>query len=289
MTDQTAHSNSAPTNGHSPNNLLDNMSKPAFDGKVPKPVALVEALSGLSPNDLDDESQAALREWATSSASSGKKAASKKPGKLYSRLFGGKPLSQEQLLRQSLNTIPHFAPQSVLGLLQKKIKGAENRITGRKIAIQELRSAVKTGVIAKKGRMVAITPAEKRSLQQKKLHAEVELIRAKHDLVLFKQNLMEALAKNAAPIRDDIKSVRELAHIRRMAPSLAKQITDYVEKHNDVKEVFLGIKNETSADDVPNAFLDIVKKANAKTFDILSTKPKLATQVRQRVFEQLTK
>ncbi len=265
-----------PTNGISTSQLAKQIARSKSDLGREKKIPDVKGMQNLATGELDKTTTDAIKRWA------------KDPSALYRELFASRPMSQEQMIRQSLNNPVKIFPQSVIGLIQKKIKGAQTRVTNRRIEIQELRVALKNGVVLKHGRVVGITPAEKKSIQQKKLHAEAELIKAKDDLALFRQNLAEALAKNGDPLREDIRSVRESAYIRRMAPSVSKQILEYVESKTGVRESLINLKREAPADEVAAGFLGIVKEGNDKAYMLLSTKPKLATQVRQVVYEKLS-
>lgn len=277
MAHAASNTEKKPTNGISTSQLAKSMSRSKSNLGQEKKVPDMKAMKDLTTGELDKPTTDAIKRWA------------RKPSGLYKELFGSKPMSSEQMIRQSLNAPVMIFPQSVIGLLQKKIKGAQTRVTNRRIEIQELRVALKNGVVLKHGRVVGITPAEKKSLQQRKLHAEADLIKAKDDMTLFRQNLAEALARNGDPLRADIRSVREMAHIRRVAPSISKQILEYVKLKTGVKENLINLKRDTPAEEVSDAFLNIVKDGNDKAYKLLSAKPMLATQVRQRVFEQITK
>ena len=277
MEAKTSPTASAPTNGGSIKNF-DTFGNALQDAKR-NHGSIAKAAAALPATESDPKTDKAIRKWARSKTT---------PTKLYKSLFSGKPLSDEQILRQSIDSTPLVYPQSVLGLIQARIKGAQTRITNRKSTIQDLRVTLRTGLIERKDKVVELTTAEKRSTQHKRLQAEAELIKAKDDLSLFRKNLREAMMKNGAPVRENIRSVREMSHIRRVAPSVSQQIIDYVESKTGVREQLITLKRDTPADDVPAGFLNIVKEGGEKTYNLLTSKPKLATQVRQRVMEYVT-
>jgi hypothetical protein len=285
-----SHSNGAPTNGGSINNF-DTFGKTLPEAKR-NHGSIAKAAAALPPVKSDAKTDKAIRKWARS----------KTPAMLYKAMFSGKSFTQEQIMRQSINTTVKAVPQSVVGLLQRKIKGAITRIEHRRAEIQMCRVALKTGTVVKRGRLVklktgtvvkrgglvAISPAEKKSFQQKKLQAQADLIAATQDLIVFRTQLTEAFAKNTTPVKANIKTVRELAYVKRMTPSVARQVIDFVDSKTGVREQLITLKRDTPGDDVPAGFLNIVKDSGDKTYNLLTAKPKLATQVRQRVFEQIS-
>ena len=271
-----SHSNGAPTNGGSINNF-DTFGKTLPEAKR-NHGSIAKAAAALPPVKSDAKTDKAIRKWARS----------KTPAMLYKAMFSGKSFTQEQIMRQSINTTVKAVPQSVVGLLQRKIKGAITRIEHRRAEIQMCRVALKTGTVVKRGGLVAISPAEKKSFQQKKLQAQADLIAATQDLIVFRTQLTEAFAKNTTPVKANIKTVRELAYVKRMTPSVARQVIDFVDSKTGVREQLITLKRDTPGDDVPAGFLNIVKDSGDKTYNLLTAKPKLATQVRQRVFEQIS-
>lgn len=277
MADKPAKT-SAPTNGHAINSFLDNITKPANIAAVDH-VDIAKAL----PQYADAEHAPKLAP-ATKDAM---KVKFKLPSKLYRHHFSGKSLSPEQMLRRSINTTAKAIPQSVVGLLHKKIKGATTRINHRKIELQKYRMILKTGEVVKNGKNVALTPSEMKAHKQKKLQVHAELISAMQDLLVYRTDLNEAIKKNATPVKDTMKAVREMAHIRRMTPSIAQQIADSFAAHSELKDQLLNLKNDPAREEVANTFLNIVKESDSKAYKIISAKPKLATQVRQAVFDKL--
>ena len=276
MNNTSNNTNPTPANGISNSRLAKHLVNSTFDGAQAKVINMPKVIQAASPAVADEQTKPVVKKWA------------RKPAKMYDRLFGGKSLSNEQIKRQAISKTVEFAPQSVIGLLQMKIKGAQSRIVSQKNAIQTLRVILKTRTVEKKGKAVGISPSEKKSYQQQKLKAEVKLMEAKGDLSVFRMNLADAMQKNATPLRENIKAVREMAYIRKMAPSISQQVIDFVESQTGVKEELINLKGSAS-ENVADGFWGILKGYNEKKRSLLAAKPKLATQVRQNVFAHLSK
>lgn len=220
-----------------------------------------------------------IRKWARKSANL------KKPTSLYSSLFSGKSLPNELLQRQSISNKPKEYPQPVIGLLLKKIKGAQTRIIRRKNAVSELRVILRTKMMLKNGKTVGISHAEKKSIQQRKLDAEAQLMKAKADMQAFRMQLSEAVASNSEPLKREMKLVRESSYIKRVSPSISQKIVAFVEAHRPVRQQ-INLLAQQSGEHVANRFLGALRGMDSKTVNLLTEKPKLATQVRQQVLEQ---
>ena len=205
-----------------------------------------------------------------------------RPTELFTQFFGSKSLTQGQLITRAFDAPAKAVPQQVVGLLQQRVKGATTRIAFRKNKIQEYRVILKTGITIKDGRSIALTPSGRKLFQDKKLQAEAELIKAKDDKLIFRSYLDEALAANGSPMRDDIKTVREISFNKRMAPSISQRIINQILAKPELKDSFIKVKSGEGN------FLDVLKTSDAKTHQTLLSKPKLATQVKLRVFEQLS-
>jgi len=259
MEDYTSTSSNVPTNGDVLHHPLNQTTEQVLNGKVKRP-DLAESLRKV-PADAK---------------------AKIKPTELFTKFFGGKSLTVEQIISGSFGDIVEAYPQRVVGLLQNRIKGAAKRIENRKIEIQEHRVTLKNRVVLKHGKAVALTSAECKSVKHKKLMAEAELLQAKEELWTLRAYLKEAVTANGSPVRKNIKSVREMAFVKRMTPSISQRIIAQMVANPDLRESFLKVKSGEGD------FLDVLKTNDAKTHLILLSKPKLATQVKLRVFEQLS-
>ena len=279
MAEKSAASTSAPTNGHSIKNSFNAKSKSAFGDKT-KHADIAKAIAQADPKVKKPELTPEKKRWIRATASL--------PKNLYRFHFGRQSLTLEQKMRQSINTTKQIVPQSVVGLLQRKVKGAITRMEHRKAEIQMCQVALKTGTVVKRGRLVAISPSEKKAYQQRKLQAQADLIAATQDLIVFKTNLIEAVEKNSSPVKDNIKTVREMAYVKRMTPSISKQIIKFVESNTAAREQLIKLNTDTSTEISAKGFLSVVKENSDKTHKLLEAKPKLAMQVRQRVFEQIS-
>ena len=275
MENNTSKSASAPTNGDALHHPLNQTTEQVLNGKVPKPT-LADDLSKV-PADakakLPKIDAAVYRKKVNISRT--------RPSELFTQFFGSKSLTQGQLITRAFDAPAKAIPQQVVGLLQQRLKGATTRIASRKNLIQEYRVILKTGITMKDGRSIALTPSGRKLFQDKKLQAAAELIKAKDDKLMFRSYLDEALKANSSPVRDDIKTVREISFIKRMAPSISQRIINQILAKPELKESFIKVK---SGED----FLDVLKVNDAKTHKTLFNKPKLTTQVKLRVFEQLS-
>jgi hypothetical protein len=193
----------------------------------------------------------------------------KLPNESYMNLFGRKKLSTEQKMRLSIDATAEFAPQSAIDLLQRKVNGAHSRIATRKEEIQDLQIILRSGLVEKKGKIVKMTPTERLSYQQKKLLTESKLIRAKEDMVLYRKNHAEAISRNDAPMKENIKTVREMSYI-------------------SMKQQFISLKGSVS-ENVTKDFFGMLKSYNEAKLEFLAAKPKLAMQVRLYVFAHFKK
>jgi hypothetical protein len=276
MEDNTSKSESVPTNGDVLHHPLNQTTEQVLNGKVPRPnleKSLSEVPAGAKAK-LNNIDVSVYRKKVNLSRT--------RPSQLFYKFFGSKSLTQGQLITRAFDAPAKAIPQQVVGLLQQRVKGATTRIAFRKNKIQEYRVILKTGVTIKNGRTIALTPSGRKSFLDKKLQAEAELIKAKDDKLMLRAYLDEALKANGSPMRDDIKSVREISFIKRMTPSISQRIIDQILAKPDLKESFLKVKSGEGN------FLDVLKSNDAKTHKTLLSKPKLATQVKQGVLEQIT-
>jgi len=268
---------SAPNNGGLKQNILDQMAEP-FSAKAQNFPGRSKALAE-KPSIAIEGSP--LQKKAVEQSKEENKLHQTKPSELFNRFFGSKALTPGQMITRSFDNPALAIPQQLVGLFQSRIKGATTRIGTRKTRIQEYRVTLKTGIKIKDGKSIALTPAERKSILDKKLRSEAELIKAKDDLRMLRVYLEEAMTANQSPMRDKIKSVRELSFINRMAPSIAKRIVEQIEGSPELKEKMLTVKNGEE-------FLEVVKTGDAKTHRMLLDKSKLTTQVRLRVLEQIS-
>jgi hypothetical protein len=259
MEDYTSTSSNVPTNGDVLHHPLNQTTEQVLNGKVKRP-DLAESLRKV-PADAK---------------------AKIKPTDLFTKIFGGRSLTVAQILTHSFGDPVTAYPQQLVGLLLSRIKGAETRSENRKSKIQKLRVTLKNRVVLKHGKAVALTSAECKSVKHKKLMAEAELLQAKEELWTLRAYLKEAVTANGSPVRKNIKSVREMAFVKRMTPSISQRIIAQMVANPDLRESFLKVKSGEGD------FLDVLKTNDAKTHLILLSKPKLATQVKLRVFEQLS-
>ena len=267
---------SSSNNGSSIEQLADQLSKTTLSDEVSRP-NLAESL-----NKVPADAKAKLNNIDVSVYRKKVNVSRTRPTELFTQFFGSKSLTQGQLITRAFDAPAKAVPQQVVGLLQQRVKGATTRIAFRKNKIQEYRVILKTGITIKDGRSIALTPSGRKLFQDKKLQAEAELIKAKDDKLIFRSYLDEALAANGSPMRDDIKTVREISFNKRMAPSISQRIINQILAKPELKDSFIKVKSGEGN------FLDVLKTSDAKTHQTLLSKPKLATQVKLRVFEQLS-
>ena len=275
-TDRAGQSTGTPTNGSSIEHIAERVSKTTLTGDVPRP-NLEKSLS-----EVPADAKAKLPNIDVSVYRKKVNLSRTRPTELFTQFFGSKSLTQGQLITRAFDAPAKAIPQQVVGLLQQRVKGATTRIAFRKNKIQEYRVILKTGITIKDGRSIALTPSGRKLFQDKKLQAEAELIKAKDDKLIFRSYLDDALKANSSPVRDDIKTVREISFIKRMAPSISQRIIDQMVSKPDLRESFLKVQSGEGN------FLDVLKTNDEKTHNVLFNKPKLTTQVKLRVFEQLS-
>ena len=247
--DQQTSSSSAPTNGDALHHPLNQTTEQVLNGKVPKPT-LVEDLGKVPAN-----AKAKLPNIDVSVYRKKVNVSRTRPSELFTQFFGSKSLTQGQLITRAFDAPAKAIPQQVVGLLQQRLKGATTRIASRKNLIQEYRVILKTGITMKDGRSIALTPSGRKLFQDKKLQAAAELIKAKDDKLMFRSYLDEALKANSSPVRDDIKTVREISFIKRMAPSISQRIISQILAKPELKDSFIKVKS------VEETFLMFSKRA----------------------------
>jgi hypothetical protein len=264
MAHDAKHIESAPTNGDALHHPLNQTTEQVFNSDLPRP-NLAESLAR-----VHDDAKALFNRSRI------------KPSKLYEIYFGSRSLTVGQLLSRSFDDPLKEFPQQLIGLLQSRIKGAAKRIDTRKTEIQKYRVSLNNRVVVKHGKSVALTAAERESVQHKKLLAEAGLLMAKEDLGILRAYLKEAVNANSSPVRKSIQSVREIAFAKKMAPSISQRIIDQMVAAPGLKRNFFKVINGDEK------FLDVLKMSDEQTYKMLLSKPRLATQVKEQVLKQIT-